>query len=401
MLCRSDFDQFMIQNYVPLDVIPVKGKGSRLWDQNGKEYIDFAGGIAVSALGHCHDEVVEVLKEQGEKLWHVSNVYTNEPALALAKQITQSTFAERVFFCNSGAEANEAALKLARKYAWDNFGQQKHEIIGLNNSFHGRTLFTVSVGGQAKYRTGFEPVVPGVSHVDFQDIKALEKKINERTCAVIIECVQGEGGVHAATAEYLQQVRALCDQHQALLIIDEIQTGVGRTGKLFSYMHAGIEPDILTSAKALGNGMPIGAMLSKDHVSKSLTAGSHGTTFGGNPLACAVASKVYDIINQPDFLNAVEQKSAFIKKRLEEINQEVDLFTDIRGQGLLIGCELKAQYTGLGRRIMGFSAEEGLMHLQAGPSVIRFTPALNISDEDIEEGLNRFKAALLRFKTEG
>ena len=249
---RETFDEVMVPNYRPQTMVPVRGSGSKVWDQEGREYIDFGGGIAVNALGHCHPRLVAAVKNQSEQLWHLSNVYTNEPALKLAQRLTELTFAERVYFCNSGAEANEAAFKLARKYAWDHHGPEKHEIIAFTNAFHGRTLFTVAVGGQEKYRRGFEPVPAGITHVPFNDLKAVEDAISDKTCAVVMEPVQGEGGIVSGDPEFVKGVRALCDKHNALLVFDEIQIGMGRSGELFSYMGMGVTPDILTSAKGLG-----------------------------------------------------------------------------------------------------------------------------------------------------
>ena len=259
---RADFDQVMVPNYAPAAFIPVRGAGSRVWDQAGRELIDFAGGIAVNVLGHAHPALVGALTEQANSLWHVSNVFTNEPALRLAKKLVDSTFAERVFFCNSGAEANEAAFKLARRVAHDRFGSEKYEIIAALNSFHGRTLFTVNVGGQSKYSDGFGPKITGITHVPFNDLAALKAAISDKTCAVVLEPIQGEGGVLPAEQAYLQGARELCDQHNALLVFDEVQTGMGRTGELFAYMHYGVTPDILTSAKSLGGGFPIAASTS-------------------------------------------------------------------------------------------------------------------------------------------
>ena len=253
---RADFDQYMVPNYAPAAIVPVRGEGSRLWDQSGREYIDFGGGIAVNSLGHCHPALVKALTEQGQKLWHISNVFTNEPALALAKMLVEHTFAERVFFCNSGAEANEAALKLARRASIEQYGEKKNKILATYNSFHGRTLFTVSVGGQAKYSDGFGPKPGGIEHFDYNDLAGLEALIDADTACVIVEPVQGEGGVTPATKEFLQGARALCDKFNAVLIFDEVQSGNGRTGSLYAYMDFGVTPDILSTAKGLGGGFP-------------------------------------------------------------------------------------------------------------------------------------------------
>ncbi|CAM3906517.1 aspartate aminotransferase family protein [Avibacterium endocarditidis] len=394
---RQTFDEVMIQNYAPAEFIPVKGKGSRVWDQQGREYIDFTSGIAVNALGHCPDEIVAVLKAQGETLWHSSNWFTSEPTLQLASKLVQKTFADRVMFVNSGAEANEAALKLARRYAVDHFGAQKSKIIAFKQSFHGRTLFTVSVGGQAKYSDGFGPKPADIIHVPFNDLAAVKAVIDDHTCAVIVEPIQGESGVKPADPVFLQGLRQLCDENNALLISDEVQTGLSRTGYLYAYMKYGVVPDILTSAKALGNGFPIGAMLTTNEIAKSFSVGVHGTTFGGNPLACAVASKVVDLLSDEKFLEKIHRTSELFMHKLNELNQALNLFSEIRGEGLLIGAELNANYQGKASEFVKSAAKNGLMILVAGPDVLRFTPALNISDEELQEGFVRLEKTLQEF----
>ena len=391
---RADFDQVMVPNYAPAAFIPVRGAGSRVWDQAGRELIDFAGGIAVNVLGHAHPALVGALTEQANKLWHVSNVFTNEPALRLAHKLIDATFAERVFFCNSGAEANEAAFKLARRVAFDRFGSEKYEIIAALNSFHGRTLFTVNVGGQSKYSDGFGPKITGITHVPYNDLAALKAAVTDKTCAVVLEPIQGEGGVLPAELAYLQGARELCDQHNALLVFDEVQTGMGRTGELFAYMHYGVTPDILTSAKSLGGGFPIAAMLTTEALAKHLVVGTHGTTYGGNPLACAVGNAVFDVINTPDVLQGVEAKHQLFKTRLEKIGQQYGVFTQVRGLGLLLGCVLSDAWKGRAKDIFNAAEKENLMILQAGPDVVRFAPSLVVDEADIEEGLNRFERAV-------
>ncbi len=391
---RQDFDEYIIPMFAPAPFIPVKGEGSTVWDQTGKSYIDFAGGIAVNALGHAHPAVKAALIEQADKLWHIGNGYTNEPVLALAKQLVDATFADKVFFCNSGAEANEAALKLARKYAHDAVGADKNEIVAFNNAFHGRTLFTVSAGGQPKYSKDFAPLPGGIRHVAYNDLDAAKAIISDKTCAVIVEPIQGEGGVIPADPQFLQGLRALCDQFNAVLIFDEVQTGVGRTGSLYSYMQYGVVPDVLSTAKALGGGFPIGAILTTDKFAKALSVGSHGTTYHGNPLASAVAGKVLSIINTPEVLAGVAQRHQWFVDGLTAINQQYDLFSDIRGAGLLIGCQLTAAYAGQAKAITNAAAEEGLLALIAGPDVVRFAPSLIISEADVQEGLARFARAL-------
>ncbi|MDB6143899.1 MAG: bifunctional N-succinyldiaminopimelate-aminotransferase/acetylornithine transaminase protein [Pseudomonas sp.] len=393
---RTDFDQVMVPNYAPAGFIPVRGAGSRVWDQSGRELVDFAGGIAVNVLGHCHPALVGALTEQANKLWHVSNVFTNEPALRLAKKLVDATFAERAFFCNSGAEANEAAFKLARRVSHDLYGPEKYEIIATINSFHGRTLFTVNVGGQSKYSDGFGPKITGITHVAYNDLEALKAAISDKTCAVVIEPVQGESGVIPADLAYLQGARQLCDEHKALLVFDEVQTGMGRSGELFAYQHYGVTPDILTSAKSLGGGFPIAAMLTTEALAKHLTVGTHGTTYGGNPLACAVAEAVIDIVNTPETLAGVKTKRALFQARLEKIGQQYDLFTQVRGLGLLIGCVLTDAWKGKAKEIFNAAEKEGVMVLQAGPDVVRFAPSLVVTEADINEGLDRFERAVAK-----
>ncbi|WP_432454717.1 aspartate aminotransferase family protein [Agarivorans sp. QJM3NY_29] len=393
---RALFDQVMVPNYAPAAIIPVKGEGSRLWDQEGREYVDFAGGIAVNCLGHCHPALVKTLTEQGQTLWHLSNVLTNEPALRLAEKLVNSTFAEKVFFCNSGAEANEAALKLARRYAIEHGSQEKTKIIAFEQGFHGRTFFTVTVGGQASYSDGFGPKPAGVEHIPYNDTAALEALIDDQTCAVMMEPLQGEGGIISADLEFAKKVRELCDKHQALLIFDEVQTGVGRTGELYAYMGLGITPDILTSAKALGGGFPIAAMLTTTEIAASMKVGTHGSTYGGNPLACAVAATAFDIVNSESVLAGVKQREQWFREALMAINDKYQVFSEVRGKGLLLGAVLNEQYKGRARDFLVAAAAEGLMVLVAGANVIRFTPSLIIPQLDIELGMQRFEQAIAK-----
>ena len=393
---RADFDQYLVPNYAPAAFVPVRGLGSRVWDQSGRELIDFAGGIAVNALGHCHPALVKALTEQANTLWHISNVFTNEPTLRLAHKLVDATFAERVFFCNSGAEANEAAFKLARRVAHDRFGPEKYEIIAALNSFHGRTLFTVSVGGQPKYSDGFGPKIEGITHVPYNDLDALKAAISDRTCAVVLEPIQGEGGVLPADKAYLEGARALCDQHNALLVFDEVQSGMGRSGELFTYMHYGVTPDILSSAKSLGGGFPIGAMLTTTELAKHLAVGTHGTTYGGNPLACAVAEAVLDIVNTPEVLQGVKAKSEQFKQRLQAIGERYGMFAEVRGLGLLLGCVLNDAWKGKAKAVLDAAAAEGVLVLQASPDVVRFAPSLVVEEADIVDGLDRFERAVAK-----
>lgn len=394
---RATYNQVMLPIYSPAEFIPVKGMGSRVWDQQGKSYIDFAGGIAVLALGHAHPALNQALKEQSEQLWHVSNIFTNEPALRLAKKLIDNTFAERVFFANSGAEANEAAFKLARHYAITRHSPYKTKIIAFHHAFHGRTLFTVSVGGQPKYADGFGPKPADIVHVPFNDLEAVKAVIDDHTCAVILEPVQGEGGVTAATPEFMRGLRELCDKHQALLVLDEVQTGMGRTGKLFAYMNYDVTPDIITTAKALGSGFPLSAMLTTHEIASAMGVGTHGTTYGGNPLACAVGNVAFDLINTPEVLEGVEKRYQWIVDELAAINQMYNVFSQIRGQGLLIGAQLAPQYEGKAKELLGLAAKHGLMMLNAGADVMRFTPSLIITQEELQEGMVALKAAIAEF----
>lgn len=389
---------FITPNFVFADIIPEKAQGSRVWDENGNEYIDLAGGIAVNAVGHCHPELVVALKEQSEKLWHISNLYTTRPSQELAEKLVQNSFADKVFFANSGAEANEAALKLARKYAHDNFGEEKHEIVSCINSFHGRTLFTVSVAGQPKYSKDFAPLPTGIIHTPFNDIDALKKVINEKTCAFIVEPIQGESGVLPADTAFLQAARDLCNQFQAALIFDEVQVGMGRTGKLFAYQNYGIAPDILSSAKALGCGFPIGAMLCTEKYAQAFTPGSHGTTFGGNPLACAVGSKAFDLINSPATYANIEKQNQLLRSELADLCGQGKVFAQIRGMGLLLGCVLNEQYQGKAGDFVKCALQEKLMILQAGANVVRLAPSLLLNDEDRVEGIKRLKQTAAKFQ---
>lgn len=396
---RADFDRLMVPCFAPAPFIPVRGEGSRVWDQDGRMYIDFASGVAVTALGHCHPAVVKALEAQARTLWHVSNWFTNEPALRLAQRLTDATFAERVFFCNSGAEANEAALKLARRYAFDRSSPQRARIISTLNAFHGRTLFTVTAGGQAKYATGFGPNPTGFTHLRYNDIGALEAEFaahGREICAVLLEPMQGEGGMTPGTPDYLQAARRLCSEHGALLILDEIQSGMGRTGALYSYMQKGVVPDILTSAKGLGGGFPIGAMLTTADVASAFGVGVHGTTYGGNPLACAVAGAVFDVVNTTEVLDGVKARHALFIEGLRAINARRPLFRELRGEGVWIGCELAETWRGKSFDVMTAAGEAGLLLLVAGPDVIRIAPSLVITLDEILEGLARLESALNR-----
>lgn len=391
---RQTFDQVLVPTYAPAAMVPVRASGLDLWDQEGKHYLDFTAGIAVTSLGHANPTLVDALTRQINTLWHLGNGYTNEPVLRLALALTEATFADRAFFCNSGAEANEAALKLARKYAHSKFGQHKSRIVSCLSSFHGRTLFTVSVGGQAKYTEGFEPLPQEINHIPYNDIAAARAAITDDVAAVIVEPIQGEGGVIPADPAFLKALRELCDQTGALLVFDEVQSGVGRTGSFYAYMETGVTPDILTSAKALGNGYPIGAMLTTDAIAEYFSVGSHGTTYGGNPLAATVALNVVETINTPAFLARVNEASARLFANLERLAADYpQLFGQVRGKGLLIGLPVAETFKGRAKDFTKAAESLGLMLLVAGPDVIRLAPALIVSDAQIDEADRIMRAA--------
>ena len=386
--------------YRPRQMILERGRGSRLWDIEGREYIDLAGGIAVCGLGHCHPVLTAALVEQAGKLWHTSNVFYSEPPLRLAEElVTASRFAERAFLCNSGAEANEAAIKLIRKWATaQGRVPERRVIVTFRGSFHGRTLAAVTATAQPKYQEGYEPLPGGFRYVDFNDIAQLEAAMaSGDVAAVMLEPVQGEGGVMPVAPGFLQAVRALCDQHDALLVLDEIQCGMGRSGALFAHWQDGVVPDIVTLAKALGGGMPIGAMLAGPKVAEVMQFGAHGTTFGGNPLASAVARVALRTLASDEIAANVQRQAQAIREGLDAINRDLDLFSEVRGRGLMLGAVLKQEYAGRAGEILDHAAANGLLLLQAGPDVLRFVPALNIGDDDVAEGLARLRVAMQAF----
>ncbi|MDE2406500.1 MAG: acetylornithine transaminase [Xanthomonadaceae bacterium] len=383
--------------YKQREMILERGQGARVWDSAGREYVDFGAGIAVCSLGHCNPELNTALIEQAGKLWHTSNVFYSEPPLRLAQElVAASRFAQRAFLCNSGAEANEAAIKLARKWASEQGRPpERRTILTFHGSFHGRTLATVTATAQPKYQQGYEPLPGGFRHVDFNDIAALEAAMaGGDVAAVMLEPVQGESGVIPAAPGYLQAVRALCDKHDALLVLDEIQCGMGRSGELFAHWADGVTPDIVTLAKALGGGMPIGALLAGPKVAQAMQFGAHGTTFGGNPLAAAVARVALRRLASDEIVANVARQSQAIRDGIAAINRELDLFTEVRGRGLMLGAVLKPEHAGKAGVIGDLAAAHGLLLLQAGPDVLRFVPALSIGDADVVEGLKRLQTAL-------
>ncbi|QWF18030.1 aspartate aminotransferase family protein [Lysobacter capsici] len=393
-------ERYYLPVYRPRRIVLDHGKGSRIWDLDGREYVDFGAGIAVNALGHAHPALIAALTEQAGKLWHTSNVFISEPPLRLAEQlVSASGFAERVFLCNSGAEANEAAIKLARKWATVQGREpERRVILSFRGSFHGRTLAAVTATAQPKYHEGFEPLPPGFRYSDFNDLAAAEAAMADgAVCAVLVEPVQGEGGVTPATDAFLRGLRELCDRHGALLILDEIQCGMGRTGELFACHAYGVTPDAVTLAKALGSGFPIGAMLVGPKAAQSMQFGAHGTTFGGNPLAAAVAGAALRELRSPELMANVERQAQAIRAGLAALDAELNLFVEVRGRGLMIGAQLREEHAGKAGEILDRCVEHGLLTLQAGPDVLRFVPALNIGDADVAEGLARLRAALLQF----
>ena len=392
--------EVLLPVYRQRELILQRGKGARLWDNEGRDYVDFGAGIAVCSLGHCNPELNAALIEQAGKLWHTSNVFYSEPPLRLAQElVAASRFAERAFLCNSGAEANEAAIKLVRKWASaQGRAPEQRTIITFHGSFHGRTLATVTATAQPKYQHGYEPLPGGFRYVDFNDIPALDAAMAAGdVAAVMLEPVQGESGVIPAAAGYLQAVRALCDRHAALLVLDEIQAGMGRTGSLFAHWQDAVVPDIVTLAKALGGGFPIGALLAGPKVAQVMQFGAHGTTFGGNPLAAAVARVALRTLASDDIVANVQRQAHALREGLAAINADLGLFSEVRGRGLMLGAVLTPDYAGKASAMLDHAAEHGLLLLQAGPDVLRFVPALNISDAEVADGLARLRVALAAF----
>ena len=387
---RGEYDNVMLPNYSPANFVPKKAEGSLVWDQDDKEYIDFGGGIAVNSLGHSHPSLIKALTDQSKKIWHLSNYLTNEPAIKLANKLTELTFAENVFFSNSGSEANEAAIKIARKYH-SSRNENRNEIVSFQNSFHGRSLLNISLGSSEMHRNGFEPLMPGIKHGVFNDSSGLDELITEQTAAVILEPVQGEAGVFKATNDFMTKLNEVTSKKGALLIIDEVQSGVGRMGSLYGYMNYNIQPDIVTSAKGLGGGIPIGAALTTKVIGESMQPGTHGSTFGGNPIACAVAHEVLNIVSDEEFLNEVSEKEKLFLNLLSELKNH-GVFSDIRSAGLWIGCDLVEKSA---NEVLDKAYEQGLILVSAGSNCLRLAPALNISNSEIEKGVEILKQVLL------
>jgi acetylornithine/N-succinyldiaminopimelate aminotransferase len=372
-------EQYVMGTYRRFPLVLTRGSGMTVWDCDGKEYLDFIGGIAVCSLGHSHPKVVAAIQHQAAMLTHVSNLYHIPPQIELARLLVENSFADKVFFCNSGAEANEGAIKLARKYGCDVLGG-KYKIITMENSFHGRTLATVTATGQEKFQKGFEPLLDGFTYVPFNDLSSLEKAVTEETCAILLEPIQAEGGVRVPDEGYLQGVRKICDDHNLLMMLDEVQVGMGRTGKLFAYMHENAAPDIMTLAKALGNGFPIGAMLATDKVAAAFAPGNHASTFGGNPLAMAAGKATVEVMTQEGIIDHGAQTGLYLMEKLEQLKRHHSCIKEIRGRGLIIGVELDKEVAGVINGCIG----EGILIGSAGTHVLRFLPPLIVEHSDVD-----------------
>lgn len=383
-------------NYRPAPIVLDRGEGSRVYDTEGRAYLDLVSGIAVSALGHNHPRLVDAIRAQAGRILHTSNLYLNAPAIELAEQLVAGCFAERVYFCNSGAEANEAAIKLARRYHWDRGDRERTEIISFERSFHGRTYGALTATAQPKYHEGFGPMPGGFTYLPYGDPAALEAAASSKTAAIMLEPLQGEGGVRAPPAGYLAEVRRIADACGALVIFDEVQVGIGRTGRLFAHQHEGVEPDIMSLAKGIGGGLPLGAMVCRAQVGASLVPGTHATTYGGNPLACAAGAVVLDEVAKPAMLAHVEAVGAQLREGLARIGARFELFSEVRGRGLLIGAELREGAPFEAKAIVEAARAEGVLAHIAGPTVLRLAPPLILTEAEAAEGLAGIEAAIER-----
>ena len=386
-------EEHLFHTYNRYQISLDRGEGVHLYDADGKEYVDFGAGIAVFALGYNNKEYNDALKAQIDKLIHTSNYFYNEPAAKAAKAITEVSGMDRVFFTNSGTEAIEGAIKLAKKYAYLKDGSTDHEIIAMQHSFHGRSMGALAVTGNRHYQEAFGPMIPGIKFAQYNNLASVEELVNDKTCAIIFETVQGEGGIYPAKPEFIKGVRKLCDEKGILLILDEIQCGMGRTGTMFAYEQYGVKPDILTVAKALGCGVPVGAFLAREEVAKALVPGDHGTTYGGNPLACAAAVKVLELFKKQNILDNVKKVSAYLEKKLDEIAAEYDFVVERRGLGLMQGLEINTDVKDL-KKVIAACLDNGLILFTAGTNVIRFVPPLVISEADVDEMITKLKKAL-------
>jgi acetylornithine/N-succinyldiaminopimelate aminotransferase len=381
----------LLQNYKQQPVVLERGQGTRVWDADGREYLDLLGGIATLPFGHCHPGITAAVKAQLDKLWHVSNVFYSEPQIALAEKLLQLSGLDRAFFCNSGAEANEALIKLARKVQKDRGQTERVELVCFERSFHGRTLATVTATGQPKYQKGFEPLPAGFLHVPYGDVEAVRRAVGPRTAAILVEPIQGEGGVRPAPEGFLRTLRTLCDEVGALLLVDEVQTGLGRTGRMFGFQHAGIRPDAFSLAKGLGNGLPIGAMVCTEEAGKALQPGTHGSTFGGNPVTAAAALATVTLASEPGLLASNRAKGEYFLGKLLELKAQLpDQVVDARGQGLLLGVELASD----AGPMVGRMREQGILCNLAGERTVRFAPSYLVTNEEMDRGVLALRRAL-------
>jgi len=383
-------NKYLINNYGERMIALVRGEGAYVWDADGKKYLDFVAGIATNNVGHCHPNVVKAITEQAKTLIHVSNLYYIEPQVKLAKRLVELSFADKCFFCNSGAEANEAAIKVTRKYSKENVGEGKFEIITMHKSFHGRTMTTITATGQPKYHKGFEPLSPGFIYAEFNDLKDVKAKITDNTCAIMVEPIQVEGGINIPSDDYLTGLRNLCNEKNLLLIFDEVQTAMGRTGKFFGYETFGVEPDIITMAKALGGGVPIGCMATKSHIAESLTPGSHASTFGGNPLVCSAALASINTIVDDKLAENAQRMGEYLMQKLLSLKEKFSMIKDVRGRGLVIGVELGIE----GKELVNQAIKSGLIMNCIGTNVIRFVPPLIINESHVDEAMAIFEKVL-------
>ena len=379
----EEAEEAILHTYNRYQIVLDRGEGVHLYDVNGKEYLDFAAGIAVQSLGYNNKEYIQALKDQIDKLTHISNLYYSVPMAEAAEKVKKASRLEKVFFTNSGTEAIEGALKVARKYSYAKYGEDRYEIVAMNHSFHGRSLGALSVTGNEKYRKPFEPLIGGVRFADYNDLESVKSQVNEKTCAIILETVQGEGGIYPATEEFLKGVKALCEEKDLILILDEIQCGMGRTGYMFAWQEYGVEPDVMTCAKALGCGVPVGAfVLGKKVADASLAPGDHGTTYGGNPFVCAAVSKVFDLYEKEQIVDHVKKVGGYLEKKLNALVEKYDFLKERRGKGLIQGLEVEGRPIG---EIVNRGLEEGLIIITAGSNVLRFVPPLVVTEADVDE----------------
>ncbi len=387
----EEANRYIMHTYDRYPLLLVKGEGTRVWDSEGREYIDFLSGIAVCNLGHCHPKILEAIRDQASKLLHVSNLFYTLPQIELARRICENCFGDKVFFSNSGAEANEAAIKLARRWSREHLGPGRYKIVTMKGSFHGRTLATLTATGQEKFHRGFDPLVPGFKYCPYDDLDALWEAIDDRTCAVMLEPIQGEGGVRVPSEGYLKGVREICDQKGILLILDEVQTGMGRTGRLFAYQHWDIQPDIMTLAKALGGGLPLGATVARDYVAEAFGPGDHASTFGGNPISCRAGCVVFEELLEGGVLENCQRMGEYLMKGLEDLASDLGRIKEVRGKGLMIGVELQGPWA---KDVARGCLDRGILLNALGEEVLRIIPPLVVSRADCDRFLEVLREVL-------